>query len=297
MACEHSWLPQRTGSTCEFCGVKRFHGPRATIIAPEGRCFLDFDADSLHYRIAACLSQDPFILGTLQKFDATGDPVYKPHVQNCAALFSVSPEQAVEWMNAKQSQYTFAKNFVYMLLNGGDVPALANAAASAGLVLNHKQVKKLLDKWLERAMLFKRWREALVKEAQETGAITLSDGRRRRFYDMRWKKGARQWQIGKKVLKEIYNFPLIGSEVSFMNSRILQVWKWTQEGPLQNWLLVLHEHDGWLQEGPQEEKAFAYKYILENTSTDMKIDESRTLHVPFDGRGGTCWAELTKVKV
>jgi DNA polymerase I-like protein with 3'-5' exonuclease and polymerase domains len=277
------------------------HGPRATIIAPPGRCFLDFDADSLHLRIAACLSQDPFMSEAIKKYDETGSPVWKPHIQNVSAIFGVSPEEAVSWMDKKDSRYTFGKNWIYLILNGGEVPALRNAASSAGLQMNEKQVKKLLDKWLERAMMFKRWREALVKEAQETGAITLSDGRRRRFYDMRWKKGAGQWQIGKKVLKEIYNFPLIGTEVSFMNPRILCIYRLTVNGPLTQWILVLHEHDGFMLEGPEMEKGSTYTAILKTLNSPemahMKIDESRTLYVPFDGKGGTCWAELTKVTI
>ena len=299
MTCDHSWTATRRGSVCDLCGSKRYHGPRATIVAPEGRCFLDFDADSLHYRIAACLSQDPFILGSLQRYDTTQDALYKPHVQNCSALFTVAPEQAVDWMNGKQPQYTFAKNFIYMLLNGGDVPALANAAASAGLTLNHKDVKKLLDKWLERAIVFKGWREALVREAEQTGAITLSDGRRRRFYGARWKKGASKWSLGRKTLKEVYNFPLIGTEVSYMNPRILLVYQLTVSGPLSKWLLVLHEHDGFMLEGCQEEQWSTYTMLLDKLNSEawshMRIDDKRVLYVPFDGKGGTCWAELTKV--
>ena len=115
---------------------KETHGPRKAYVPDEGNVFLGFDGDGLHYRIAGCLSRDPFISETLNRYDRTGLAEHKPHIVNCSALFHVSPEQAIEWMNHKASQYTFAKNFMYMLLNGGSVPALHLAAVTAGLKLD-----------------------------------------------------------------------------------------------------------------------------------------------------------------
>jgi hypothetical protein len=201
--------------------VIRWRGPRATIQAPPGNYFLGFDADGIHLRIASTLSQDPFMLGALTKYDETRDPIWKPHIQNASALFQVTPEEAIEWMKHEDSKYTFAKNFIYLILNGGDVPALKNAAVSAGLAMDEKKVKKLLDSWLERAIMFKRWREGLVAQVRKTGVLVLPSGRRRRFYGAHWDKG--EWKLSHDVIKEIYNLPLLGTEVDFMNPRFLLV--------------------------------------------------------------------------
>jgi DNA polymerase I-like protein with 3'-5' exonuclease and polymerase domains len=166
--------------------VIRYRGPRATIQAPEGRYFVAFDADGLHLRIASTASQDPFMLGSLMKYDETNDVHYKPHIQNMSALFGMDLDECIELMEVESPKYTFSKNFIYMLLNGGDVPALKNAAVSAGLVMNEKEVKYLLDRWLERAIKFHKWRLSLVDEAKKTGCVTMPSGRRRRFYGIRY---------------------------------------------------------------------------------------------------------------
>lgn len=260
-------------------------------MASSGRTFVGFDSDGLHLRIAAFYSQDPFICGALEKYDLTRDPIWKPHIQNCCALFGITPEEAVHLMNIESAKYTFAKNFIYLILNGGDAPALANAAASAGLDFNIGYVKGLLNKWLEKAKRFKEWREGLLKEVRQTGAITLPDGRRRRFYDLTWKDGL--WQIPYKTVKEIYNFPLIGTEVSYINPRILTVWRMTM-GDWREWLLVYHGHDGFMVEGPIEEaKSFA-KTVIEAISTPHEIG-GRKLIIPWGVKGGPIWAELGKL--
>ena len=266
------------------------HGPRAAIVAPIDRCLVAFDADGLHYREAGFLSQDPFIQETLAKYDATKDPLWKPHVRNCAALFSITPEEAVELMDREAPQYTFAKNFIYMVLNGGDVPALANAAVSAGLELNEKEVRKLLDAWLSKARLFDNWRKGLIREAQRTGAVTLPSGRRRRFYDMRWDSHASVWVPSTDCRKEIFNFPLIGMEVDYMNPRFLITW---QRTVATDWKLVHLSHDGFMLECPEGEVTQLVTRILPMCKTPFKYGGS-FFNCPWDVKVGNVWSELKK---
>lgn len=273
------------------------HGPRATVIAPAGKIFVDFDADGLHYRIAGCLSRDKFISDTLAKYDATQDEQWKPHIQNCSALFNVGTDQAIAWMYRKASQYTFAKNFIYMLLNGGDVGALHDAAVGAKLSLNEKEVAILLHRWLERAFMFKSWREELVREAEQTGMITLPDGRRRRFYSLKWDRAGKKFVVDKKTKKEIFNLPLIGTEVSFMNPRVLKVEQATSEDETNDWVLNLYEHDGFMLEGPEVEWKWVVRLVLSLVNTPHIIDKERVLKVPWDFKVGTCWAELEGRKI
>jgi hypothetical protein len=271
--------------------VIRYRGPRATIQAPPGRYFIGFDADGLHLRIASTLSKDPFMLEALVKYDQTGDLLWKPHIQNCSALFQVKPEQAIEWMKHEDPKYTFAKNFIYLILNGGDVPALKNSAVSAGLSMDEDKVKKLLDSWLERAIMFKRWREGLVNQVKKTGILTLPSGRRRRFYGARYDKG--EWKLSYEVIKEIYNLPLLGTEVDFMNPRFLSVWKLTQGTA---WFLFYHGHDGGMVEGPWEERMGFGKRLLASLPEDEELAPGLVLHVPFSLKGGVNWASLGEVE-
>lgn len=281
---------RRKKKWCEKCGTQIVHGPRATIIAPPGRTLLAFDADALHYRIAACLSQDPFINESLAKYDETHDPIWKPHVRNCSALFGVSPEEAVELMNAESSRYTFAKNFIYMLLNGGEAPALANAAAMTGLKLSIGEVDRLVKNWLAKATGFDAWRKGLLKEAIDTGQVVLADGRRRRFYDLEQRKGV--WVINEETRKEIYNFPLIGTEVSFVNPRIDYVYERTKGTP---WWLCYHGHDGFMLEGDEgTEKALSDELNVE-LSKPTQIKPGQNLYVPWSAKAGQCWAVMGKV--
>jgi len=271
--------------------VSIYHGPRRAIVAPNSRCLIDFDADSLHYREAGFLSQDPFIYKTWEIYDSTGDPIWKPHVVNCATLFHVTVDQAVEWMNGKSPQYTFAKNFIYMLLNGGDVPALANAAATAGLVMDEKEVKNLLDNWLSRAVLFDKWRRGLIDEARRTGMVTLPDGRRRRFYDMQWKDGL--WYPSKDARKEIFNAPLIGMEVSYTNPRYKKILDLTKTDEFNQWKFIHHEHDGFMVEGPENSSE-----VERFTERAFKILEEpfqfgqRKFVCPWGAKIGKVWSEL-----
>ena len=270
----------------------RYRGPRATIQAPPGRFFIAFDADGLHLRIASTASQDQFMLGALEKYDETGDVHYKPHIQNMSALFHMDLDECIALMEVESPKYTFAKNFIYLILNGGDVPALKNAAVSAGLVMDAKEVKYLLDAWLERASGFKAWRERLVEEAKKTGCVTLPSGRRRRFYGIRWDSRTGQMKIDAATLKEIYNAPLLCTEVDFMNPRLRLVWDCTQGT---EWFLFYFGHDGFMLEGPKEEaRAFGH-FLLEQIPVRHEYAPGICLYVPFSFKGGENWAYLTKV--
>lgn len=277
--------------TCQVCGQKILHGPRSTIITPPGKTLLAFDADALHYRIAACLSGDSFINESLVKYDLTKDPIWKPHVQNCAALFQVSPAQAVEMMNAEAPQYTFAKNFIYMLLNGGEAPALANAAAMTGLKLTIPQVSVLVKNWMAKAKGFETWRDGLVKEAGDTGQVVLACGRRRRFYELRMKEG--KWVVNGQTKKEIYNFPLIGTEVTFMNQVINRTYE-TLHGS--QWKFVYHGHDGFMLEGPDDSESMRQLVtdVCAIGSTPYEIKPGLVLYVPFAAKAGRCWSDMEK---
>ena len=267
------------------------HGPRAAIVAPPGRCLISFDADGLHYREAGFLSQDPFIQESLEVYDAIHDPLWKPHVRNCAALFGISPAEAVELMNREAPQYTFAKNFIYMLLNGGDVPALANAAVSAGLDLVEKEVRKLLDSWLSRALLFDNWRKGNVREVQRTGMLVLPSGRRRRFYDMRWDNHTNLWMPSTDCRKEIYNFPLIGMEVDYMNPRFKAVWEWTNGSS--NAQVIHLSHDGFMLE-VVEDRVNALVELVLPICKEIFTYGGRKFTCPWDVKVGKVWSELKK---
>lgn len=267
---------------------KEIHGPRCAYVPESGNVFLGFDGDGLHYRIAGCLSRDPFIIETLETYDKTGAVEHKPHIVNCAALFHVSREQAIEWMNHKASQYTFAKNFIYMLLNGGDTPALHLAAVTAGLLLDVPAVDKLKNNWLEQAHRFRDFRAALVAEAERTGKVTLDDGRRRRFYGLRWKEG--KWQAGPDEIKEIYNLPLIGTEVSYVNPRVEKVLDFCERTAA--WNLILYDHDGFMLEGPECEAVGVAKILMPLLDTPEDLGKGRILRVPWQPTMGKSWATM-----
>lgn len=271
--------------------VIRYRGPRATIQAPPGRFFIAFDADGLHLRIASTASQDPFMLTALNKYDETGDVHYKPHIQNMSALFKMDLDECIALMEVESPKYTFSKNFIYMLLNGGDVPALKNAAVSAGLNMVEKEVKYLLDSWLERANMFHKWRLELVAEAKRTGAVTMPSGRRRRFYGIRYDPRTKAMKVDKDTLKEIYNTPLICTEVDFMNPRIRLVWEMTNGT---EWKLFYHGHDGFMLEGPKSEAHGFGDALLAAIPPHHQYAPGVDLFVPFSYKGGDNWAYLGK---
>ena len=268
------------------------HGPRCAYVCPEGRVFVGFDADGLHYRIAGCLSGDSFINTTLSRYDETKAPEFKPHVVNGAALFHVEKGQVIEWMHAKAPQYVFAKNFIYMILNGGTVPALHLAAVTAGLKFDVAEVEKLMNNWLEQAWRFRDWWGALMREAQRTGMITLFDGRRRRYYGLRYKDGI--WHAGHDEEKEIKNHPLIGTEVSYVNPRVEKVVDFTEENP--QWELVLYDHDGFMVMGPDSEADDVVKTFMPMLQEPMPLGPGKVLKVPWAATMGRTWASLKDYK-
>ena len=264
------------------------HGPRRAYVAEEGNNLVSFDADGLHYRIAGVLSGDSFISSTLERYDAEEKPEYKPHIVNCCALFSVDTGQALSWMDAEAPQYTFSKNFIYMLLNGGDTMALAQAAVSAKLALDYKTVDKLKNNWLEKAWRFRDWRAGLVRQAEVTGAITLYQGRRRRYYGLRWKDG--KWYAGTEEIKAIYNHPLLGSEVTYVNPRLAKVMDYVEENV--QWRLPLLSHDGFMLEGPSDQCSRTIKQLMPMLTAPSPIAEGKMLKAPWSAKTGMCWALL-----
>jgi uracil-DNA glycosylase len=268
---------------------KELHGPRLAYVPDAGKVFLGFDGDGLHYRIAGCLSKDPFINETLSRYDRTGALEHKPHIVNCMALFHVSADQAITWMHEKASQYTFAKNFIYMLLNGGTVPALHLAAVTAGLKLDVPEVKKLMDNWLEAAHYYRAWRESLLHQAETSGIVTLTDGRRRRFYNLRWKEG--KWNAGPDEVKEIYNLPLIGTEVSYVNPRVEKVLDLCETTAMA-WELILYDHDGFMLHGPESEAIAMTQEIMPMLEKPENLGKGMILTVPWQPTKGLSWAKM-----
>ena len=265
------------------------HGPRRAYVTGPGRTFLAFDADGLHYRIAGVLSGDPFISTTLERYDREARSEYKPHIVNCCALFKVSTDQAIQWMHDEASQYTFAKNFIYMLLNGGDTMALLQAAVSAKLDLDFKETERLKNNWLESAWKFRDWRAGLLQQAEATGAITLYRGRRRRYYGLRWKDG--KWNTGPEEIKAIYNHPLLGTEVSYVNPRLTKVMDFVEAN--EGWLLVLLSHDGFMLEGLEGESLKqAEAQLMPVLTAPMLLGPGKVLKVPWTAKTGNCWATL-----
>ena len=267
------------------------HGPRRAFIAGPGRTFLAFDADGLHYRIAGVLSGDSFISDTLERYDREQKPELKPHIVNCCALFKVSTDEAIQWMHEEAPQYTFSKNFIYMLLNGGDTMALLQAAVNAKLDLDFKETDYLKNNWLERAWKFRDWRSGLVRQAEATGAITLYRGRRRRYYGLRWKNG--KWNAGPEEIKAIYNHPLLGTEASYINPRLSKVMDYVEEHP--EWLLPLLSHDGFMLEGPESETPHATSVLYPEMCKAWTLGLGKSLVVPWTAKTGNCWATLTEL--
>lgn len=264
------------------------HGPRCAYVCPPGKIFLGFDADGLHYRIAGCLSGDSFINATLSKYDEEKAQEFKPHIVNGAALFHVSTAQVIEWMHAKAPQYIFCKNFIYCLENGGTAPALHLAAVTAGLKLDLPEVSQLMNNWLNAAHRYRDWREELVGEAERTGMITLFDGRRRRYYGLRWRDG--KWHAGSEEIKEIYNHPLLGTEVSYVNPRVEKVVDFVEENP--QWELVLYDHDGFMLMGPDSEANEIVNWCMPMLQEPMTIGPGKVLRVPWTPTIGRTWAEM-----
>ena len=266
------------------------HGPRRAYVTPAGREFVSFDADGLHYRIAGILSGDSFISDTLERYDREGKPEYKPHIVNTCALFKVSVDEALTWMDQEAPQYTFSKNFIYMLLNGGDTQALAQAAVSAKLDLDYKAVDKLKNNWLDQAWRFRDWRAGLIRQAEATGAVTLYRGRRRRYYGLRWKAGTWHWHAGTEEIKAIYNHPLLGSEVTYVNPRLAKVMDYVEEN--EGWQLVLLSHDGFMLEGPSDQCSSTIAHLIPMLTEPSLIAEGKMLKAPWSAKRGTCWAML-----
>jgi hypothetical protein len=206
------------------------------------------------------------------------------------ALFKVPVEQALAWMKAESPQYTFSKNFIYMLLNWGDTAALHQAAVAAKLDLNIREVDTLKNNWLEKAHYYREWRESLLREAAKTGCVTLNDGRRRRYYGLRWKDG--KWHADRDTQKEIGNHPLIGTEVSYINPRLEKVMDFVEGS---EWQLVLLSHDGFMLEGPSNRTVEASQELLPILTLPFSCGKGRILKVPWTVKAGQCWALLESV--
>ena len=267
------------------------HGPRRAYVAGPDRVFLSFDADGLHYRIAGVLSGDPFIRETLERYDREAKPEFKPHIVNCCALFKVDTAQAIHWMHEEAPQYTFSKNFIYMILNWGDTGALYQAAVSAKLDLDIGEVGKLKDNWLTQAHYYRDWRESLIRQAESSGMVTLFDGRRRRYYGLRWKDGT--WHADVDTLKEIGNHPLIGTEVSYVNPRLEKVLDYVEANP--PWQLVLLSHDGFMLEGPHSQAPQAVECLMPMLQEPFPCGPGKVLKVPWAAKTGKCWALLDEL--
>jgi hypothetical protein len=212
---------------------------------------------------------------------------------NCQALFKVDAAQALAWMKVEAPQYTFAKNFIYMILNWGDTMALAQAAVTAGLNMDVGEIDVLKNNWLEKAHYYREWRTSLLRQAETTGMVTLYDGRRRRYYGLRWKE--EKWHADHDTQKEIGNHPLIGTEVSYMNPRLEKVLDFVESS--ESWQLDLLSHDGFMVEGPTDEVTFTSETMLPWLTQPFPCGSGKVLKVPWAAKSGPCWAILDDASV
>jgi DNA polymerase-1 len=237
---------------------------RAAFVAPPGRMLLSADYSQIELRILAHYAEDASLLDSFQRREDV-------HARTAAETFGVPAEEVTP------DQRRVAK-----VLNFGIAYGLSAFGMSQRLDMPPAEAQAIIDRYFARYAGVKRWLDATVAQARDTGAVRTLWGRRRELPEIR----ARNPGLRQAAERMAVNMPIQGTAADIVKIAMLRVDRAIGEERLDARML-LQVHDELVLEvadGEVDEAEVVLRRAMEGAAQ---------LRVPLDvevGKGRS-WAE------
>ncbi len=237
---------------------------RTAFIAEEGQLILSSDYSQIELRILAHLSQDE---GMMEVFKNDGDI----HMRTACELFGIAPDGVTPEMRRRAK-----------VVNFGIVYGMSPFGLSRELGIRPDEATVYIDTYFARHGGVKKYLEAKISEAEETGSVKTIFKRKRQIPEIRSaNKNTRQ--LGERYA---INTPVQGSAADIIKLAMINIWKRLKKEGLKTKML-LQVHDELLFEVPAEEKDRAQALVKEEMENAVSLD----VPVKVDIGIGKNWAE------
>jgi DNA polymerase-1 len=237
---------------------------RAAFVAPPGRFLVSADYSQIELRILAHYAEDAALLDSFQR----GEDV---HTRTAAETFGVKPEEVTP------DQRRVAK-----VLNFGIAYGLSAFGLAQRLDLPPAEAQVIIDRYFTRYAGVKRWLDATVAQARETGVVRTLWGRRRELPEIR----ARNPGLRQAAERMAVNTPIQGTAADIIKVAMLRVDRALAAERLDARML-LQVHDELVLEVAEGQVAAAEALLR------LAMSGAAELRVPLDVEvgHGRSWAE------
>ncbi len=237
---------------------------RAAFVAPPGRMLVSADYSQIELRILAHYSEDASLLDSFQRREDV-------HTRTAAETFGVPG-----------GDVTPDQRRVAKMLNFGIAYGLSAFGLSQRLDMPPAEAQAIIDRYFARYTGVKRWLDATVAQARETGCVRTLWGRRRELPEIR----ARNPGLRQAAERMAVNTPIQGTAADIIKLAMLRVDRALAQERLDARML-LQVHDELVLEVAEGDVAAAEALVR------RAMEGAAELMVPLDvevGKGPS-WAE------
>jgi DNA polymerase-1 len=237
---------------------------RAAFVAPAGHLLLSADYSQIELRILAHYAEDPSLL---ESFRLAED---------------VHSRTAAETFGVPAGEVTSDQRRVAKVLNFGIAYGLSAFGLAQRLDLPPAEAQAIIDRYFARYAGVKRWLDATVASARESGEVRTLWGRRRELPDIR----SRNPGLRQAAERMAVNTPIQGSAADIIKIAMLRVDRALAAQGLAS-RMILQVHDELVLEVPEAEAGPAEALVR------TAMEGAAELRVPLDVEVGkaSCWAD------
>ena len=237
---------------------------RRMFVPAEGCVLVDADYSQIELRLLAHISGDP----AMQAAFTSGQDI---HSATAAQVFHVTPEDVTHEMRRRAKAVNF-----------GIVYGISAFSLSQDIGVSVAEAKAYMDAYFATFPGVRRYMDAVVEQARETGYVETLFHRRRDLPELS-SSNRNLRAFGERVA---LNMPIQGTAADIMKLAMIAVWKGLRE-TIPEARLVLQVHDELIVECPEDQAAAVAQLLTE------KMEHVVSLAVPLtaDAHWGKNWLE------
>ena len=237
---------------------------RRMFVPAEGCVLVDADYSQIELRLLAHISGD----SAMQAAFTSGQDI---HSATAAQVFRVAPEDVTHEMRRRAKAVNF-----------GIVYGISAFSLSQDIGVSVAEAKAYMDAYFATFPGVRRYMDAVVEQARETGYVETLFHRRRDLPELS-SSNRNLRAFGERVA---LNMPIQGTAADIMKLAMIAVWKGLRE-TIPEARLVLQVHDELIVECPEEKAAAVAQLLTE------KMEHVVSLAVPLtaDAHWGKNWLE------
>jgi DNA polymerase-1 len=237
---------------------------RAAFVAPPGRLLISADYSQIELRILAHFAEDPSLLEAFRRHEDVHD------------------RTAAETFGVPRDEVTSDQRRVAKVLNFGIAYGLSAYGLAQRLDMPPAEAQAIIDRYFSRYAGVKRWLDATVAAAKESGEVRTLWGRRRELPDVR----SRNPGLRQAAERMAVNTPIQGTAADIVKVAMLRLDRALASARLASRVL-LQVHDELVLEVPEGEAGAAEALVRE------AMEGAAELRVPLEvevGKAST-WAD------